>query len=220
MKKLVLNKPVLRSFSTLLLGAALLGGCSSLLSPADVSPPALYSFDNAQPLAQDARPAKIEAPTLVLSTPRAAAGFDSQHMIYIRQAHKLEYFRQSQWVNTPANMLSPLVAVAMERSGAFGAVVQSSTSVNAKFRLDLEVVRLQHEFLSSPSRVHFTLRAHLLDTATQQVIAWHEFDTLVPAKSDDPYGGVMAANQAVRDVIEQLTTFCSDAITRLPSMRP
>lgn len=205
--------------NVLLCGTCLLSGCSSLI-PADVVQPKLYSFDDAQPMTQHAQPMKAGAPTLVLGTLRAAAGFDSAQMVYLRQPHKLEYFRESQWVNAPAVMLPPLIAAAMEANGAFGAVVQTPTSVPGQFRLELEIIRLQQEFISLPSREHVTLRAHLLNPATRQVIAWREFDVTVPAPTDDPYGGVIAANQAVRTVIAQLVTFCAETISGLPQTRP
>ena len=81
-------------------------------------------------------------------------------------------------------------------------------------------MRLQHEFLMLPSRVHFTLRAHLLDTATRQVVAWREFDAIVPSSSEDPYGGVLAANSAVRIVIEELAAFCTQESGKLQKRHP
>lgn len=200
----------------ILLSAVLLFGCS-VLNPAKIPLISRYSFDNAAETAQ-ATPkiavtgvAIIDPPTIVVSLARAAAGFDSQHMVYVRQALKLEYFQQSEWVDAPSAMLTPLVASALERSGRFSAVVQSPTSVTGQLRLNLEIVRLQQEFFSMPSRVRFTLRAHLLDTATRQVIAWREFDTSVVSSSEDAYGGVLAANSAIRTVMDQLAGFCVQA---------
>jgi cholesterol transport system auxiliary component len=59
--------------------------------------------------------------------------------------------------------------------------------------------------------VRFTLRATILDSATRQVIAAREFDAVAAAPSEDPYGGVVAANQAVRDVLASLAEFCANA---------
>ncbi|MFZ6748167.1 ABC-type transport auxiliary lipoprotein family protein [Undibacterium sp. Ren11W] len=193
--------------------AILLCACS-ILTPAQIPSANKYSFDSAAPTTQASQKiavtsaAKIYAPTIVVSVPRAAAGFDSQHIVYVRQAHKLEYFQQSEWIETPASMLAPLVSGALERSARFSAVVHSPTSVMAQLRLDLEIVRLQQEFFSVPSQVRFTLRAHLLDTASRQVIAWREFDTSIISSSEDPYGGVLATNIAVRIVMEELAKFC------------
>ncbi len=195
-------------FVAIALAASMLCGCSMLFN-ANPPPPELFSFDSPQQVVQSPPQVKNGAPTLIVSIPRAAAGFDGRQIIYVRQAHKLEYFRQSQWVDPPASILSPLIVAALERSGQFTAVVQSPTSAFGQLRLDVEIVRLQHEFLTIPSRAHFTLRAHLIDTATRQVVAWREFDAIVPASSEDPYGGVLAANSAVRMVIDELAAFCA-----------
>jgi cholesterol transport system auxiliary component len=43
------------------------------------------------------------------------------------------------------------------------------------------------------------------------VIAAREFEAVAAAPSEDPYGGVVAANQAVRTVLASLAEFCADA---------
>jgi len=163
-----------------------------------------------------ARPAATAAPvpvsaaelTLIVNPPHAAAGFDSGRIIYVRQAHKLEYFSHSEWVDPPARMLAPLLVGALTKSGAFRAVALSPSAAAGDLRLDTEIVRLQHEFGSSPSRVRFTLRAYLVDVKTRHVLASREFDATVPAASEDPYGGVVAANLAVQATLAALADFC------------
>lgn len=197
-----------------------LAGCSALRP--GTPPPTLYALDSMPAAGGEARaiqrpPADAAgtvadgAPTLVISLPRAAAGYDSQRMIYLRQPYELQYFAHSQWVDTPARMLQPLIAAAVERSGKFRAVVPMPASVSGDFRLETELLRLQQDFLSRPSRVHLSLRATLTDMTTRRVVAWRQFDVVVPAATDDPYGGVVAANRAVGEVLEQLAVFCADA---------
>jgi cholesterol transport system auxiliary component len=194
------------------LALALASGCA-LLDPASGPHPNYYSLDGGA--AEGAPPASVPrsgvALTLVVSPPSAAAGFDSQRILYVRKAHALEYFANNEWVDTPARMLAPLIVAATARSGAFGAVVLTPSVASGDLRLDTEVRRLQHEFLGSPSRVRFTLRATILDIATGRVIAAREFEAVAPAPSEDPYGGVIAANQAVRTVLASLADFCADA---------
>ena len=188
-----------------------LGACS-VLSPTATPQPAFYSLDApraAPPPAVAAVPAT--APTLVISPPRAAAGFDSPRIIYLREPHKLEYFAHSEWVDPPARMLGPLLVNAVERSGAFRAVMLTPGSAAGDLRLDSEIVRLQQEFQAQPSRVRFTLRAYLVDDKTRRILAWREFDGEVAAASDDPYGGVVAANKAVQRVLEEVSAFCAEA---------
>ncbi len=192
----------------------LASGCSTLL-PAPPPQSTYYSLDG---IPYEARATSIPStpistkPTMIINIPRAAAGYDSRHIIYTRQAHKLEYFAHSEWVDAPAHMLAPLMMTAVEHSGVFNAVVLSPSNIVGDFRLDTEIVRLQQEFDSQPSKVRFTLRVYIVNNATRKVIAWREFDETATAKSEDPYGGVVAANQAVQAVLEKLTAFSSEAL--------
>jgi cholesterol transport system auxiliary component len=217
--KILLSRSLFSSYAVSAI-LALVSGCASLLPP-PIPPPTLYSLDGGgteiksapRELSTDMRP----KPTLLVSTPHAAAGFDSQRIIYFREPHKLEYFAHSEWVDTPARMLSTLILNALDTYSVFQAVLPSSSAAGGELRLDTELVRLQQNFDSQPSRVRFTLRVSLLDGATRAVIASREFDETVAAPSDDPYGGVVAANRAVQIVLVQVANFCADVATkRLP----
>lgn len=183
--------------------------CGTLF-PAASPHPAFYSLDNPRKAASTTLPAPT-APTLTVNPPLAAAGFDSPRILYVREAHQLEYFAHSEWVDTPARMLAPLLVAAVERGGAFRAVVLTPSAAAGDLRLDTEIIRLQQEFGTRPSRVRFTLRAYLIDDKTRRALGWREFDASVPAASEDPYGGVVAANRAVQTVLEELAAFCAEA---------
>ena len=201
--------------SLVVITVALLCGCS-ILTPVNIPPPKLYSFDSSVSAHNLPLPQLVwangSATTIVVGAPRAAPGFDSRQIAYIRQSHQLEYFRQSEWIAAPAAMIAPIIAAALENSGQFRAVVQAPTGVLAQYRLEVEIVRLQQEFFKEPSQVHFTLRAQILDASTRQVIAWREFDSFVAASSEDPYGGVIATNTVIRNVTKDLADFCAQAI--------
>lgn len=194
-----------------ILSASLAVGCAAL-TPASAPHPNIHSLDRDAAELPAPAPAAGTAPTLVVSPPGAAAGYDSQRILYVRKAHTLEYFAHNEWVDTPARMLAPLIVAAAARSGAFAAVVPTPSIASGELRLDTQVRRLQHEFLDNPSRVRFTLRATLLDTATREVVASREFEAVATAPSEDPYGGVVAANQAVRSVLASLAGFCAEAV--------
>lgn len=193
---------------------ALVGACG-ILDTTKEAQPAFYSLYGARPGSPSAAlspvPWSITAPTLIVNPPHAAAGFDSHRIIYVREAYQLEYFAHSEWVDTPARMIAPSIVAALENTGAFRAVVLTPSAAAGDLRLDVEIVRLQHEFVSSPSRARFTLRAYLVDNDTRQVLAWREFDDSVAATQADPYGGVMAANSAVQNVMQRLASFCVEA---------
>jgi cholesterol transport system auxiliary component len=198
----------------LALGAAalMLTACSAL-RPVASQPPVFYSLDSELNLpAANARGTVASTlSTLIVNTPSAASGFDSQRIIYVREDHKLEYFAHSEWVDTPARMLGPLLVTAIHQAGAFGTVVLTPASVSGELRLTTQIIRLQQNFQTSPSRVQFTLRAYLTDEKTRVVLAWREFNAEATAPSDNAQGGVDAANRAVQDVLAQLALFVATA---------
>lgn len=203
--------PRLVALAALLWWSALLGGCSAL-RPSDTQAAAFYALEAPQvtapaPAVDAPAPPYRALPALIVTSPRAASGFDSQRIIFVRNDHQLEYFAHSEWVDTPARMLGPLLAAALEKTGIFGAVVLTPTSANADWRLDTEIIRLQHDFRTTPSRVQFTLRAYLVDERARSVIAWREFHGEAVSATESPKGGVAAANQAVQNVLKQLAEF-------------
>jgi cholesterol transport system auxiliary component len=204
-----------------LLPVILLGGCNTLntLVPAPSPPPAMHALAPLAGAKAGAQASAVEAaaaqgPTLVVSPPQAAAGFDSPRMMYVREAGKLEYFAHNRWSDTPARLLAPLVVAAAQSSGAFRAVVRAPSPALGELRLDTEILRLQQEFGGAPSRVRFTLRAYLVEGATRRVMALREFEAVVPAASEDPQGGVLAAQEAIRTVLAELAAFCAEVARR------
>lgn len=147
--------------------------------------------------------------TLAVAPPRAAPGFDTPGMAYVQQPHALAYFAHSQWVDTPARMLAPLLVRALEQGGGFAAVLSGPGPVAGDLRLETEIIRLQQEFAASPSRVGLTLRARLLDPAARRVVKTRLFEISETAPSDDPYGGVIAANRATTRLLAELVEFCA-----------
>jgi cholesterol transport system auxiliary component len=187
--------------------ALLVGGCAPF-QPLTTDASRLFRLEAEMDRAPAAKRGGL---TLQVSPPRAWPGYDSANMVYVRKPYELESFVKNQWVDTPARMLAPLLARALERSVNFRTVVQSPTSVVADMRLDTEIVRLQQEFTAHPSRMHLTLRAQLVDLKAGRVMASSEIDLLEDAPSDDPYGGVIAANRAVQRALEQLIEFTAAA---------
>jgi len=206
-----LNNPLARPGRPLRTAAwlaplVLAAACSSLL-PASQPAPSVYSLDYE---AKAAARAPGSGVIVLVSPPRAAAGFDRSRMVYVKQAHQVEYFAQSQWVDAPARMLGPLLVAALENNGAFRAVMQTPSTAAGQVRLDTEILRLQQEFLRTPSQVRFTLRVRLVNDDSRELVATREFEAVVDAPSENPYGGVQAANQAVSKVLDEVAAFCAD----------
>jgi cholesterol transport system auxiliary component len=185
----------------------LLAACTSLPAPTGVSPN-IYMLE-----AGPAVPASQVKRDLVLavSVPRALPGFDTPQMAYVQQPYELNYFVTSRWADTPARMLEPIIAQAIQQTQSFRAVVQPTGAIPADVRLDVELVRLQQDFTTRPSRVRLTLRAQLIDVRGRQLLAAQQFDEYENAAGENAYGGVTAANRLVQRMLVKLTAFCINA---------
>ena len=155
-----------------LVSAMLLAGCIGLRAP-QVDSPNLYVLDAQSTI--KAAPVK-RALVLAVSMPRARPGFDTPQMVYLRQPHELDYFAANRWIDSPSHMLAPLLTHALEQTGSFRAIVQTPGVIPADIRLDTELIRLQQDFQTQPSRVQLTLRAQLIDVVGKRVIAVKLFD--------------------------------------------
>ena len=192
-----------------------LAGCDSLLGP---PPPAPHSWtlDAADagglPAGRPGAPAAgaTTAAAIVIGVPRAAAGFDTDRIMYVRETHRLEPYAENQWVDTPSRMLLPLLSGSLARTGAFAAVLTVPSSTHGGWLLETLVVRLQHEV--PEGRVRFTLRATLVDRLNGTAVAAREFEATAPTPSTNPAGAVAAANAAVAEVLAQLSPWCVDAV--------
>lgn len=185
--------------------ALVLAGCSTL-RPTEAEPVRTYLLE-----AQFDRTAQVKPIPLVLavSPPRAAPGYDTERMAFVRQPHRLEYFAKNRWAETPAKMLGPLLVRALEQRTGFKAVTPAGGMVKGDLRLDTEITLLQQEFTPSPSRLHMKLRVQLVEQASYRVLATQVFDAVEAAPADDPYGGVVAANRMLPRLLGQIADFAA-----------
>jgi cholesterol transport system auxiliary component len=204
MEEHAMSGPRARAWLGLLATAALLAGCSGL-QPAATDAGNTFVLQ-ARPLAP--RPGPASDAVVEVSAPRAWPGFDTPRMAYVQRRYELDYFASHRWADTPARMLAPLLADALAQSRGFRAVVQTPSTVPAELRVTGELVRLQQNFLTHPSRVELTVRIDLLDVRGKRLLATRVFDEAEAAATDDPYGGVAAANAALQRVLDQVVDFC------------
>jgi len=190
----------------------LLSACGTLFAPSPPSPH-FYTLDVPAPMATPPQQAaKWPQPdsVLIVALPRAGAGFDTDHIVYMLDEHRLQPYADNQWIDTPPKMLAPLISRALDHTGAFGAVLPESSLVNGRWEMQSDIVRLQHEVFAA--RFRFTLRVTLIEMRSRAVVFTHEFDGSAPVAAATPAAAVSAANVVVADVLAQMATACAAAV--------
>ena len=151
-------------------------------------------------------------PHLILGIPEPAPGFESSRMAYVQVPHEVNYFAMSQWVETPARMLTPLLVQSLEESGLWHSVIPMPTSIRGDYRLNLTHVVLVQEFLQQPSRIRIAWRGQLTNTRDRHVIGTRTFEGEERTVSEDAYGGVLAAQQAVKNLLNDLNNWLGECV--------
>jgi cholesterol transport system auxiliary component len=189
----------------------LIAGCASLARR--VPPATLYGLgqspSGANRTQTEHRTGGPVAPILIVGIPHAAAGFDSARIVYVRGPDQRRFYANSEWIDTPSRLLSPLIVTRIADGGSFRAVVAAPSAVAVDLRLDTEIVLLQQEFGANSSQVRLHIRAYLVVERSRRLIAWKDFEATVPAESEDAAGAVRATQKAVRTILTDLEAFCA-----------
>ncbi|GAB1234713.1 ABC-type transport auxiliary lipoprotein family protein [Ferrigenium sp. UT5] len=195
------------------MSALLLVGCTALSAP-KLENSRLYLLEmQAMPPPAQARHDRV----LAVAMPRARPGFDTPQMAYRNRTHELQYFAVNRWADTPQQMLLPLLIQALEQGGGFRAIVQTPGALPADLRLEVDLVRLQQDFMTHPSTMQMVVRAQLSNVHDRKVLAVKWFEKIQETPSDDAYGGVIAANQILQQMLGELSEFCIRAAGDMPT---
>ena len=165
----------------------------------------------------EARPGKLDGPVLLVSPPQAEPGFETQRMVYVKRPYELEYYAVNQWADTPVHMFAPLMVQALnQQNDAWRAVIPLPSSIRGDYRLDTHGFLLQQEFLQQPSRVRVMVRAQLVDLKGSTVLSTRAFEVVENATSENPYGGVQAANRAIAGLLDQIGSWLRQCVRHSP----
>ncbi len=164
----------------------------------------------------EARPGTLDGPVLLVSQSQAEPGFETQRMVYLKRPYELEYYALNQWADTPVRMFTPLMVQALNQNDAWRAVIPLPSSLHGDYRLDTHGFLLQQEFLQRPSRMRVMVRAQLVDLKESTILSARVFEVMENATSENPYGGVQAANRAVAGLLDQIGSWLRHCVQHSP----
>lgn len=157
-----------------------------------------------------------ETEVVLLVSPVQSVGFDSRSMAYAMRPYERTYYAFSQWADTPGRMIEPLLIQAMESSGLFAAVIDVASTVVADYRLEVDLLVLQHEFQTTPSRGRIAMRAQLTDLVDNRVVATRIFEETAQAPTENPYGGAVALNIGLENILTDMVAWVRDYLAAHP----
>lgn len=163
-----------------------------------------------------ARPSAMNSPILLVGTPLAEPGYETNRMVYLNRPHELEHYAVNQWADQPARMFASLLVQTLGQTGLWRAVVPLPTSARGDLRLDSYGFTLHQEFLQNPSLVRVTVRTQLVDLKESRIVGTRSFERVENAPSGDAYGGVLAANRAIAALLDDMASWLKECMQHSP----
>ena len=186
----------------LIVAAVLLAGCSLPVAP----PPADTTHTLAVPASAQMPAALPAQATLQVALPTVAPGYAGAAIAYRTAPHELRYYARQRWVDRPARLLQQALLDGLAAGGA--QVMAPGSGARPDYRLLSNLVQLEQDFTTQPSRVRMTLRVQLVDVSQRRLLGSHTLRLERAAASDDPVGGVAAANALLEQAVVEVARWC------------
>jgi cholesterol transport system auxiliary component len=145
---------------------------------------------------------------LLITVPDAESAFDTTQMAYTTKPYGIAYYSRNRWVETPAQMLQPLIVQTLQKTHYFHAVVTSSFIGHYDYLLNTHIIKLQQNFLRTPITYEVAVQVELINATTNEILVTKQISIMEPVPQATPYGGVIAANRAIAKVLQLIATFC------------
>lgn len=178
-----------------------LTGCS-FFTPVKTDAQNEYSLNKVPSLAKS----RYKSHKILAVMPTTAAPYyRTTRIAYQTSPYKVSYYGKNEWAELPSQMLQPLLVQALSDTNRFRAVVTPPLTGRYDYMLTTEILNLRVNYLAKPARFEVKLRAQVISSASNKVIATMDISRS-HAIPDGPFqANIMTANQVVAKVIASLT---------------
>jgi cholesterol transport system auxiliary component len=176
-------------------------GCASLLGLGPA--PHLYRVTP-----ENTYPANLphSSGQLLVDVPLAPAGLDTGRIALSRSAVSIDYFADSEWIDRVPLMVQTALLDSFENSRAITAIDRESVGLRADLILKTDIRHFEALYGSSngPPEVWVAISARLVNPSGRDVVAHASFERREQAKSKDIAQVVVAFDEALGGVMEDI----------------
>ena len=144
---------------------------------------------------------------------QAAHGFETQEMMYSRDAQNLSPYRNSRWLSAPADMLGDAIEQTFLRQPWVSGVVPNSASAPVAVNLSCRLLRLEHDLSGNEGKAHLVMTCLWTNPADRTVQAHWRFDKTQSLQTNNATEFAEASqqlvDQAIAQIVEQTRTIIS-----------
>ena len=125
-------------------------------------------------------------PRLLVSDFSAAAGYETERLVYRLSDHELRYYGYHKWSSDPARLVTEVVASHVRLSGKFAEVGRNDKMRTPDIILEGRVEAMEEIDLGETWKAHLAMRFTLRQGESERVLMRHSFDQSVGCKSRHP----------------------------------
>jgi cholesterol transport system auxiliary component len=177
----------------------------SVLSPVQVGPTTTYIL-SAVPESTTSHSSRNVS--VMVALPEAGPIYNTAEMAYTTKPYQISYFVKNSWVESPAQMLQPLIVQTLQNTHSFHAVNSSLTMGHVDYIVSTQLLQFEQDFTQPQSVFRLKLRVQLINATSNRSVLIKDISIVEPAPQNTPYGGVFAANRAVARALMDIRQLC------------
>ena len=137
--------------------------------------------------------------------------FNTNRIIYVNAPYKLSYFPNKRWAALPSDMILQSMFCSFNSSGFFNALFKGYSYARPDYRLQIELIKLQQNYISTKGTAEVALIANLY-SKDNAIIGVRTFISKKLINKKSSYVGVAAINMAVHELTQEVLKWCIQRI--------
>ena len=156
---------------------------------------------------------------LVVETPIAPAGINTNRIALAHSPITLDYFAGATWTDSAPAMVQTLLVESFENTHRIVAVGRESVGLRADYVLKLELREFQAEYASpeAPPAVQIRVIAKLVRMPIREIVASHMVEQKAAAAANNLDSVVAAFDEALGPVLKEIVVW---TLTSVPPQAP
>ena len=149
--------------------------------------------------------ADLKSKVVQLKPADASRVFSGTNIIYRDQQQGFNSYAYSRWSDSPVNLLNFYLQQVLEQSQLFSVVIPPDSLSGADLLLESTLYDFSHHVDNkSNSSGVISIQFYLVDARSKKVITTKQFSAQVTAKQFNAEGAVLALNQAMNKISDEL----------------
>ncbi len=142
--------------------------------------------------------------TLKLEPVLSADTFLDRYIYYVVNNIEQHRYTQSLWAQSPNSMIEQLIKQMLIEGRMFASVLDYRSNADTTWRYEVRLLEFMQYFNPDMSSyVKVSMDFVLIKNVGREVVDSQHFERLLPAKTADAKGGVMALNKALLDIMQE-----------------